>query len=65
METVPPAQAADGAPALTPGEWFVEQHTAVVKVFGDAQAARHVADLAVVDFLEGLAKRNIVFVSWG
>jgi hypothetical protein len=24
-----------------------------------------VADLAVVDFLEGLAKRYIVFVSWG
>jgi hypothetical protein len=65
MDTVPPAKAADGAPALTPGEWFVEQQTAVVKVFGDSQATRHVADLAVVDFLEGLAKRYIVFVSWG
>jgi hypothetical protein len=65
MESVPLARAVDGAPALTPGEWFVEQHTAVVKVFGDAQATRHVADLAVVDFLEGLARRHIVFTSWG
>ena len=65
METVPPAAATDGAPALTSGEWFVEQHAAVVKVFGDPQATRHVADLAVVDFLEGLARRHIVFVSWG
>ena len=65
METVPAAKAVDGAPTLTPGEWFVEQQTAVVKVFGDPQALRHVADLAIVDFLEGLARRNIVFVSWG
>ena len=50
---------------LPPGEWFVEQHAAVVAVFSDPQGAQHVADLAVVDFLDGLARRHIVFVSWG
>ncbi len=50
---------------LPPGEWFVEQHTHVVKVFSDPLGAMHVADLAVVDFLDGLARREIVFVSWG
>jgi len=51
--------------ALPPGEWFVEQHATVVLVFSDAQGSTHVADLAVVDFLDGLARREIVFVSWG
>ncbi len=60
------ATAGDGAATTLPaGEWFVEQHAAVVQVFGDPRGTRHVADLAVVDFLDGLAKRHIVFVSWG
>jgi hypothetical protein len=50
---------------LPPGEWFVEQRTDVVKVFKDPHGSTHVADLAVVDFLDGLARREIVFVSWG
>ncbi|MDP9126275.1 MAG: hypothetical protein M3N82_17050 [Pseudomonadota bacterium] len=58
--------AGDGAATTLPaGEWFVEQHAAVVQVFGDPRGTQHVADLAVVDFLDGLAKRHIVFVSWG
>ncbi len=59
--------AATGDPAVTlpPGNWFVEQRTDVVKVFSDPQGECHVVDLAVVDFLDGLAKRHIVFVSWG
>jgi hypothetical protein len=31
----------------------------------DETGATHVADLARVDFLDGLARREIVFVSWG
>ena len=60
------ATAGDGATTtLPPGEWFVEQHAALVQVFDDPQGRQHVADLAVVDFLDGLARRHIVFVSWG
>ena len=60
------ATVGDGATTtLPPGEWFVEQHACVVQVFDDPQGRRHVADLAVVDFLDGLARRHIVFVSWG
>jgi hypothetical protein len=60
------AAVADGrATTLPAGEWFVEQRSDVVKVFSDASGARHVADLALVDFLDGLARREIVFVSWG
>ncbi len=51
--------------ALPPGQWFVEQHATVVLVFSDAQGSNHAGDLAVVDFLDGLARREIVFVSWG
>jgi hypothetical protein len=54
------------APAvLPPGEWFMEQQAAVVKVFDDPQGSRCVANVSVVDFLDGLATRQIVFVSWG
>ena len=60
------ATGGDGAATtLPPGEWFVEQHAAVVAVFSDPLGTRRVADLAVVDFLDGLARRHIVFVSWG
>jgi hypothetical protein len=60
------AAISDGSAAsLPPGEWFVEQRSNVVKVFSDPQGSIHVADLQVVDFLAGLAKREIVFVSWG
>ena len=55
----------DTTAELPPGEWFVEQRMDVVKVFSDPQGECHVVDLAVVDFLDGLAKRHIVFVSWG
>jgi len=54
-----------GDALLPPGEWFVEQRSEVVKVFSDASGETHVADLALVDFLDGLARREIVFVSWG
>ena len=57
---------ADPAAApLPPGQWFVAQHPALVKVFRDAAGTEHVADVALVDFLDGLATRQIVFVSWG
>jgi hypothetical protein len=60
------ATSGDGAATvLPPGEWFMEQQAAAVQVFGDPQGAQHVGDLAVVDFLDGLARRHIVFVSWG
>lgn len=60
------ATTGDGAATLLPpGEWFVEQLAAVVQVFGDPHGAQHVADLPVVEFLDGLARRQIVFVSWG
>jgi len=50
---------------LAPGQWFLEQQSEVVKVFSDPHGASHVGDLAIVDFLNGLAQRHIVFVSWG
>ncbi|MEO6450543.1 MAG: hypothetical protein ABIO42_14960 [Burkholderiaceae bacterium] len=53
------------AASLPPGEWFVEQRPKVLKVFRDAEGTQHVADVALVDFLDGLATRQIVFVSWG
>ncbi len=60
------ATVAGGQAATLPaGEWFVEQRSDVVKVFSDAAGTGHVADLALVDFLDGLARREIVFVSWG
>jgi hypothetical protein len=34
-------------------------------VFRDADGTDHLADVNVVDFLDGLATRTIVFVSWG
>lgn len=56
----------EGAYVLLPlGEWFVEQRSDVVRVFDDAEGTRHRADLSVADFLEGLGKRQIVFISWG
>lgn len=54
------------AAPLLPGEWFVdEQHADTLRVFRDADGTEHVADVPVVDFLAGLATRQIVFVSWG
>ena len=55
----------DAPTTLPPGDWFVEQRSDVVKVYGDADGAACVADVALVDFLAGLARREIVFVSWG
>jgi hypothetical protein len=55
----------DVAVALPRGEWFVEQHSDVARFFSDEDGHRHVADLATVHFLDGLAHRTIVFVSWG
>ena len=57
--------AEDSAAPLPPGEWFVEQRSNMVRVYSDAQDANHLADLPLVDFLDGLARREIVFVSWG
>lgn len=54
-----------GGAALAPGEWFVAQHAQVMRVYGDADGTRHVADVDLVEFLDGLATRRIVFVSWG
>ncbi len=60
-----PAISDNAGAQLPPGEWFVEQRPDVVKVFSDQDGSTHVANLTVVDFLDGLAKRDIVFVSWG
>ena len=57
--------AGDDAPPLAAGDWFVEQQAQAVRVYADPQGAQHVADLAVVVFLDGLARRDVVFVSWG
>lgn len=53
------------AAPLPPGEWFVEQQPEVLRVFKDANGTQHVADVPVIDFLDGLARHQIVFVSWG
>ncbi len=50
--------------AIPPGEWFVEQRSEVLRVYSDAAGVQHVADVPIVDFLDGLATRQIVFVSW-
>ncbi len=55
----------DAAVALPRGEWFVEQCSDVARFFSDEDGRHHVADLAMVEFLDGLAHRTIVFVSWG
>ncbi len=57
--------AGDSAPPLAAGDWFLEQHVDGVRVYADPQGRQHVGDLAVVVFLDGLARREIVFVSWG
>ncbi len=59
------ARPAGAGRTLPPGEWFVEQGSAIVRVFEDDAGATHVADLDVVDFLDALAHRHVVFVSWG
>ena len=58
-------QAGAEAPPLAAGHWFLEQRADAVRVFADPEGEQHVADLAVVVFLDGLARRDIVFVSWG
>ena len=58
-------QAGADDPPLPAGDWFLEQHADGVRVYADPQGVQHVADLAVVVFLDGLARRDIVFVSWG
>jgi hypothetical protein len=55
----------DATTTLPPGDWYVEQRSDIVKVYGDAEGQAHAADVALVDFLDGLARREIVFVSWG
>ncbi len=55
----------DAAVAIPRGEWFVEQRGDVARCFDDQDGHHHVADLAMVHFLDGLAHRTIVFVSWG
>ena len=55
----------DVAVTLSRGEWSVEQRSEVARFFSDEDGDHHVADLAMVDFLDGLAHRTIVFVSWG
>ena len=67
MEVALTSATKDSAAAtLPPGEWFVdEQHAAMLRVFKDADGTEHVADVPVTDFLDGLATRQIVFVSWG
>lgn len=57
--------AGDAAPPLAAGEWFVEQHVGGVRVYTAPEGTQPVAELAVVAFLDGLARRDIVFVSWG
>lgn len=55
----------DALPApLPPGEWFVEQRSEVLRVYSDPAGMEHVADVPIVDFLDGLGTRQIVFVSW-
>ena len=65
FETPVATLAADAAPPLPAGEWFVRQRADGVSVYADPHASRHLADLSVVAFLDGLARREIVFVSWG
>src|SRR5471032_397166 len=60
--TEPSAMSADVSEMLKPGEWFVEQGSDMVKVFSDPLGNTHVADLGLVDFLDGLARREIVFI---
>jgi hypothetical protein len=55
----------EGGQPLPAGEWFVELGPEILKVFRDADGTDHLADVNVVDFLDGLATRTIVFVSWG
>lgn len=65
MEFPMPVLSGGAETQLPAGEWFVEQRSDVVRVFADSEGIHHRDDLSVTDFLEGLAKRNIVFVSWG
>ena len=53
------------AVTLPRGEWFVEQLGDIARFFGDEDGQHHAADLPMVQFLDGLAHRTIVFVSWG
>ena len=54
----------DAAP-LAPGEWYVDERGHLVAVYRDSTATQHVMDVDEVDFLDGLATRQIVFLSWG
>jgi len=63
--TLDSARKAAGGKPLPPGDWFVELSPDILQVFRDAAGTEHVADVNVVDFLDGLATRQIVFVSWG
>ena len=66
MTVTAPSRGSTGrlAPASSRGSGPVVDAD-IDQVFSDPQGAQHVADLAVVDFLDGLARRHIVFVSWG
>ncbi len=55
----------DAAVTLPLGERYLEQRANVARFFSDEGGRHHVADLGMVDFLDGLAHRKIVFVSEG
>ena len=50
---------------LAPGECFVEEGMGVVRLHADAGGERHLARVPLADFHSWLARRELVFLSWG
>ena len=53
------------APMLPTGECFVEEGPGVVCVHADATGRRELAHVPLADFHAWLARRQVVFLSWG
>ena len=55
----------DSRLTLDPGEVFVEEHAGDVHLHADPTGASPVASVAAVEFNDWLARRQLVFLSWG
>ncbi len=55
----------DSPDTLVPGEYFVEETGSTVRFHDDPSGGRTVAEVDLLDFDGWLARRKLVFLSWG
>lgn len=55
----------DSAVTLDPGEIYIEESQGQVGLHADASGSRRVARVELAEFNDWLARRQLVFLSWG